>query len=78
MSLVSPTRPYGISVSRERSASGVLQASVLIGVLMAPGETARAQIEVLDPGPDAYGFELDICVEILPGQLSCGTDEVFL
>ncbi len=32
--------------------------------LMAAGETARAEIEVVDPGPDAYGFELDVCIEV--------------
>jgi predicted Zn finger-like uncharacterized protein len=46
--------------------------------LMQPGETARAAIEVVDPGPDAYGFELDVCIETEPGALSCGSDKVFL
>ena len=48
------------------------------GRLMAPGETTRAEIEVVDPGPDAYGFELDVCIEGEASSLSCGTDEVFL
>jgi predicted Zn finger-like uncharacterized protein len=46
--------------------------------LMAPGETARAQIEVVDPGPDAYGFELDVCIEVETDVISCGADKVFL
>ncbi len=46
--------------------------------LMSPGETARAEIEVVDPGPDAYGFELDVCIEVEPSLITCGTDEVFL
>jgi len=46
--------------------------------LMAPGETARAQLEVVDPGPDAYGFELDVCIEAETHVLSCGSDKVFL
>ena len=46
--------------------------------LMAPGETARAQFEVVDPGPDAYGFELDVCIEVETHVLSCGSDKVFL
>ena len=46
--------------------------------LMLPGETARAEIEVVDPGPDAYGFELDVCVEVEASLVTCGTDEVFL
>lgn len=48
------------------------------GRLMAPGETTRAEIEVVDPGPDAYGFELDVCVEGEASSLSCSTDDVFL
>ena len=46
--------------------------------LMSPGETARAEIEVVDPGPDAYGFELDVCIEVETDVISCGADKVFL
>jgi predicted Zn finger-like uncharacterized protein len=46
--------------------------------LMSPGETARAELEVIDPGPDAYGFELDVCIEVEASLVTCGTDEVFL
>jgi predicted Zn finger-like uncharacterized protein len=55
-----------------------LNSGVPRGRLMAPGETTRAEIEVVDPGPDAYGFELDVCIEIETDVLSCGTDKVFL
>ncbi len=48
------------------------------GRLMSPGETARAEIEVVDPGPDAYGFELDVCIEVEAYVVTCGTDKVFL
>jgi predicted Zn finger-like uncharacterized protein len=48
------------------------------GRLMSPGETARAEIEVVDPGPEAYGFELDVCIEVEASLVTCGTDEVFL
>jgi hypothetical protein len=48
------------------------------GGLMGLGETARAEIEVIDPGPDAYGFELDVCIEVEANVLSCGSDKVFL
>ena len=48
------------------------------GRLMSPGETARAEIEVVDPGPDAYGFELDVCIEVEASLVTCGSDEVFL
>ncbi len=46
--------------------------------LMAAGETARAEIEVVDPGPDAYGFELDVCIEVEAARLTCRADKVFL
>ena len=46
--------------------------------LMAAGETARAEIEVVDPGPDAYGFELDVCIEVEAQRLTCRADKVFL
>jgi hypothetical protein len=46
--------------------------------LMAPGQTTRAEMEVVDPGPDAYGFELDVCIEVEASLVTCGTDEVFL
>ena len=46
--------------------------------LMSPGETTRAEIEVVDPGPDTSGFELDVCIEVEASLVTCGTDEVFL
>jgi hypothetical protein len=46
--------------------------------LMSVGDTAQAHITVVDPGPDAYGFELDVCVEAEADELTCGNDEVFL
>jgi hypothetical protein len=46
--------------------------------LMAPGETLRAELVVVDPGSDAYGFELDVCIEVEAHSLSCGSDKVFL
>lgn len=55
-----------------------LPRNAALGRLMAPGETARAELELVDPGPDAYGFELDVCVETKPNQLTCGNDKVFL
>jgi predicted Zn finger-like uncharacterized protein len=46
--------------------------------LMRPGETAQAALELVDPGPDVSGFELDVCVEIETNVISCGKDEPFL
>ncbi|HVY63204.1 MAG TPA: DUF3426 domain-containing protein [Gammaproteobacteria bacterium] len=45
--------------------------------LMAAGETARAEISIVDPGPDAYGFELDVCIEVEARTLTCRGDKVF-
>jgi predicted Zn finger-like uncharacterized protein len=44
--------------------------------MMPPGATAEAQLIVVDPGPDAYGFELDVCVET-ETALACAADDVF-
>jgi len=45
--------------------------------LMAPGITARAELDVVDPGRDAYGFELDVCVAADAQNLRCAADVVF-
>jgi hypothetical protein len=45
--------------------------------LMSPGATARAELDVVDPGPDAYGFELDVCVKSGPEHLRCTADAIF-
>lgn len=44
---------------------------------MHAGRTARAQLTIVDPGPDAYGFELDVCIPRGSGELVCAADEVF-
>jgi predicted Zn finger-like uncharacterized protein len=64
--------------SRVFAPTEYLGADTSAAQLMTPGETARAVIEVVDPGPDAYGFELDVCIEIETNEISCGTDKVFL
>jgi predicted Zn finger-like uncharacterized protein len=45
--------------------------------LMAAGDTTRARLTVVDPGPEAYGFELDVCIERERNLLSCAADRVF-
>jgi predicted Zn finger-like uncharacterized protein len=45
--------------------------------LMKPGATTQAELEVVDPGRDAYGFELDVCIERPSRALVCAADEVF-
>ncbi|SRR5690606_13699207 len=44
---------------------------------MHAGRTARAELSIVDPGPDAYGFELDVCIPRHGGELRCAADEVF-
>ncbi len=40
------------------------------------GATTIAELEIVDPGPDAYGFELDVCVRANTG-VRCASDDVF-
>ena len=44
---------------------------------IAPGATLNAQLELVDPGPDAYGFEVDVCVPIDSQSMRCKSDAVF-
>lgn len=46
------------------------------GGLMPAGDTAEAELIVVDPGPDAYGFELDVCVET-EQRIECANDRIF-
>ena len=45
--------------------------------LMAAGTTVPARLDVLDRNEDAYGFELDVCVEAATGTVTCVADVVF-
>lgn len=45
--------------------------------LMQAGATTKARLVVVDPGPDAYGFELDVCVRAESQRLRCAADDVF-
>jgi predicted Zn finger-like uncharacterized protein len=64
--------------SRIFDPSEYLQAGAAATQMMPPGNTVQAQLDVVDPGPDAYGFELDVCVEVETDVVTCGNDEVFL
>jgi predicted Zn finger-like uncharacterized protein len=44
---------------------------------IAPGATLSAQLELVDPGPDAYGFEIDVCVTVDSQSMRCKSDAVF-
>jgi len=46
------------------------------GALMSPGTTVAAELVLVDPGADAYGFELAVCVDI-GRQVECDTDATF-
>lgn len=45
--------------------------------LMAAGTTVPADLQIVDPGLDASGFELDVCLEIDGGRVTCAADQVF-
>jgi predicted Zn finger-like uncharacterized protein len=43
-----------------------------------PNTTVTAQLQLLDPGPDAYGFEVDVCVAVDQQRMHCKqTDDPF-
>ena len=42
--------------------------------LLGAGEHVQAQLRVLDPGQDAYGFELDVCIRAKGEQLRCANE----
>lgn len=44
--------------------------------IMPVGTIAQAELMIVDPGPDAYGFEIDVCIEVEHG-FRCAADAVF-
>lgn len=42
--------------------------------MLAPGERADAILDILDPGKDAEGFEIDICVRGSDQKIHCASD----
>jgi predicted Zn finger-like uncharacterized protein len=42
--------------------------------LLTPGERADATVEIQDPGKNAEGFELDVCLRGADGKLRCASD----
>ncbi len=42
--------------------------------LLAPGERADATINILDPGKDAEGFEIDVCLRAGDQRITCAND----
>lgn len=41
------------------------------------GATIAAKLELVDPGPNAYGFEVDVCVEANANNIRCKSDIAF-
>jgi len=54
-----------------------LRAPLSRNARIAPGATLSAQLELVDPGPDAYGFEVDICIPVDSQSMRCKSDAVF-
>jgi predicted Zn finger-like uncharacterized protein len=42
--------------------------------LLAPGERADATVQILDPGKDAEGFEIDVCLRGADKKILCAND----
>jgi predicted Zn finger-like uncharacterized protein len=42
--------------------------------LLAPGERADATLDILDPGKNAEGFEIDVCLRQVDRKISCASD----
>jgi predicted Zn finger-like uncharacterized protein len=42
--------------------------------LLAPGERADATLKILDPGKNAEGFEIDVCLRGVDQRVSCAND----
>ena len=42
--------------------------------LLAPGERVDATLAILDPGKNAEGFEIDVCLRGVDGKISCASD----
>jgi predicted Zn finger-like uncharacterized protein len=42
--------------------------------MLAPGERADATLDIVDPGKDAEGFEIDVCVRGIEQKISCAGD----
>jgi len=41
---------------------------------LAPGERADATLDIVDPGKDAEGFEIDVCLRGVDRKISCAGD----
>jgi predicted Zn finger-like uncharacterized protein len=42
--------------------------------MLGPGERVDATLDILDPGKDAEGFEIDVCLRGTDGRIACADD----
>jgi hypothetical protein len=42
--------------------------------MLAPGERVDATLDILDPGNDAEGFEIDVCLRGIDQKIRCAAD----
>jgi predicted Zn finger-like uncharacterized protein len=45
-----------------------------IARMLAPGERVDATLDIVDPGKDAEGFEIDVCLRNIEQKISCAAD----
>ncbi len=45
-----------------------------VGRMLGPGERAEATLDILDPGKDAEGFEIDVCLRSADKKITCAGD----
>jgi hypothetical protein len=45
-----------------------------IARMLAPGERIEATLDILDPGKDAEGFEIDVCLRNADARIVCAGD----
>jgi len=43
--------------------------------MLAPGERVDATLDIVDPGKDAEGFEIDVCLRGANAKISCVGDD---
>jgi hypothetical protein len=49
-------------------------AAIAPAPMLAPGQRIDAEVSLLDPGGEAVGFELDVCLRRTDGMVSCAND----
>lgn len=56
---------------RDFESTDYLPAAAPAAAMLAPGATSEAELVLVDPGPDAVGYRLDVCLRDDAGQLLC-------